>query len=150
MFSASFTLFTVLQLFLYQSPLSLSTVFDVISSNLSDFLSINPCTSVFVFGEPNVHHKDRLTYSNGTDRPGKLCCNFSISNYFTQMINFSTWIPDCDCHSPALLDCFLSSGDSICSSMALLPLGISDHVVVSVFNNFSSDKKHDAPFNRIA
>ena len=80
MFSAGFTLFRVLLLFLYQSPLSLCTVFDVISSNLHDFLSINPWANVFVFGEPNVHHKERLTYSNGTDRPGKLCCNFSISN----------------------------------------------------------------------
>ena len=66
------------------------------------------------------------------------------------MSNFSTWIPDCDSHSPALLDCFLSSGASICSSMAFLPLGFSDHVDVSVFNNFPSDTKHDAPFNRIA
>ena len=36
----------------------------------------------------NVHHKDRLTYSGGTDRPGELCYNLSIPNYLTQMVNF--------------------------------------------------------------
>ena len=92
-------------------------VFDSISSNVDEVLSINP--SVFVFGDFNVHHKDWLTYSGGTDRPGKLCYNFSISNDLTQIINFPTRIPDCDSQSPARLDLFLSSDASICSTMAL-------------------------------
>ena len=59
--------------FLYRSPSSsLCTVFDSISSNTDEVLSINS-TAVFVFGEFNVHHKDWLTYSGGTDRPGELC-----------------------------------------------------------------------------
>ena len=29
----------------------------------------------------------------------ELCYSFSISNDLTQMINFPTWIPDCDSHS---------------------------------------------------
>ena len=67
--------------FLYRSPSSsLCTVFDSISSNIDEVLSINPSANVFVFGDFNVHHKDWLTYSGGTDRPGKLCYNFSISN----------------------------------------------------------------------
>ena len=33
-------------------------------------------------------------------------------------VNFPTWIPDCDCHNPALLDFFLSCYASICSTMA--------------------------------
>ena len=37
-----------------------------------------------------------------------------------------------DSHSPALLNLFLSSDASICSTMAFPPLGNSDHVVVSV------------------
>ena len=82
-------------------------VFDCISSNIDEVLSINPSTNVFVFGDFNVHHKDWLTYSGGTDRPGELCYNFSISNDLTQMVNFPTRIPDCDSHSPALLDLFL-------------------------------------------
>ena len=53
------------------------------------------------------------------------------------MVNFSTLIPDCDSHSPAVLDLFISSDTSICSRMAFHPLGNSDHVVVSVSIDFS-------------
>ena len=59
--------------FLYQSPSSaLCTVFDSISSNIDEVLSINPSANVFVFGDFNVHQKDWLTYSGGTDQPGEL------------------------------------------------------------------------------
>ena len=137
--------------FLYRSPSSsLCTVFDSISSNIDEVLSINPSANVFVFGDFNVHHKDWLTYSGGTDRPGELCYNFSISNDLTQIVNFPTRIPDCDSHSPALLDLFLSSDASICSAMAFPPLGNSDHVVVSVFIDFPVNSKQDAPFHRVA
>ena len=93
-------------------------VFDSISSNMDEVLSINPFANIFVFGDFNVHHKDWLTYYGGTDRPGELCYNFSISNDLTQMINFPTWIPDCGSHSPALLGLFISFDASICSTMA--------------------------------
>ena len=137
--------------FLYRSPsLLLCTVFDSISSNINDILSINPSANVFVFGDFNIHHKDWLTYSGGTDRPGELCYNFSISNDLTQMVNFPTWTPDCDSHSPALLDLFISSDASICSTMALPLLRNSDHVVVSVSIDFPINSKQDAPFHRIA
>ena len=50
--------------FLYQSPCpSLCTVFDSISSNIDEVLSINPSANVFVFRSFNAHHKDWLTYS---------------------------------------------------------------------------------------
>ena len=42
---------------------------------MDEVLSINPSANVFVFGDFNVHHKDWLTYSGGTDRPGELCYN---------------------------------------------------------------------------
>ena len=94
--------------FLYRSPSSaLCTVFYSISSNIDEVLSINPSANVFVFGDFNVHHKDWFTYSSGTDQPGELCYNFSITNDLTQMVNFPTWIPDCDSHSTALLHLFL-------------------------------------------
>ena len=48
------------------------------------------------------------------------------------MVNSPIWIPDCDSRNPALLNLFLSFNTSICSTMAFLPLGNSDHVVVSV------------------
>ena len=73
-----------------------------------------------------------------------------MSNDLIQMVNFPTWIPDCDSHSPALLDLFLSSDASICFTMAFPPLGNFDHVVVSVFIDFSSNSQRDAPFHRIS
>ena len=105
---------------------------------------------MFVFGDFNVHHTDWLTYSGGTDRPGELCYNFSISNDITQIVNFPTRIADCESHSPALLDLFLTSNASICSTLAFPPLGNSDHVVVSVFINFPINSKQDTPFHRVA
>ena len=56
--------------FLYQSPSpALCMVFYSISSDIDEVLSINPSANVFVFGDFNVHHKDWLTYSGGTDWP---------------------------------------------------------------------------------
>ena len=122
--------------FLYQSPSSaLCTVFDSISSNIDKVLSINPFTNAFVFGDFNVHYKDWLISSGGTDRLGELCYNFSVSNDLTQMVNFVTRIPDCDSHSPALY-LFFSSDANSCSTMACPPMGNSYHVV-SVSIDFS-------------
>ena len=55
-----------------------------------------------------------------------------ISNDLTQVVNFPTQIPDCDSNSPVVLDIFLSSDASICSTMAFPPLENSDHVSVSI------------------
>ena len=66
------------------------------------------------------------------------------------MVNFPTRIPDCDSHSPALLDLFISPDTSICSTMAFPPSGNSDHTVVSVSIDFPANSKQDAPFHRIA
>ena len=138
-------------LFLSQSPSSsLCTVFDSVLSNIAEVLSINQSVNVFVFGDFNVHHKDWLTYSGGTDRSGEFCYNFSISNDVTQIVNFRTQIPGCDSHSPAILDFFLSSHTSICSTMALSPLGNSDYVVVSVSIDFPINSKQDTLFHRVA
>ena len=123
--------------FLYRSPSSsLCTVFDSISSNIDEVLSINPSANVFVFGDFNVHHKDWLTYSGGTDRPGELCYNFSISNDLTQMVNFPTQIPDCDSHSPyfRLLECFLQwlSPSCCCLSFHWLSIKFTTRCPVSL------------------
>ena len=83
--------------FLYRSPpSSLCTVFDSVSSNTDEVLSINPSANVFVLGDFNVHHKDWLIYSGGNDRSDELCYNFSISNNLAQIVNFTTQIADCD------------------------------------------------------
>ena len=137
--------------FLYRSPSSaLCTVFYSISPNIDEVLSINPSANAFIFGDFNVHHKDWLTYSGGTDQTGELCYNFSISNDFTQMVDFPTWIPDCDFHSPTLLDFFLSSDASICSTMAFPPLRNSNHIAVSVSIDFPINSQQNAPFHHIA
>ena len=49
-----------------------SFCFSFISSNVDEVLSINPSANVFVLGDFNIHHKDWLTYSGGTDGPGEL------------------------------------------------------------------------------
>ena len=79
-------------------------VSDSISSNIDEVLLINQFANAFVFGHLNVHHKDWLTYSGRSDRPGELSYNFSSSNHLTQLVNFPTRIPDSDSHSLALLD----------------------------------------------
>ena len=119
------------------------TVFDSISSNIDEVLSISPSATVFVFGDFNNHHKDWLTCSCGTDRPGKLCYMVNsviISNALTQIVNFSTQIPDCDSHNPALLDLFISPDARICFTMAFPPLGSSNNVV-PVFIDFLSNSQ---------
>ena len=90
MFLAGFTSLSVLLFFLCRSPsLSLCMVFYSISSNIDEVLLINPSANVFVFGDFNIHHKNWLTYSGGTDQPGELCYNFIInSNDLTQMVNY--------------------------------------------------------------
>ena len=118
-------------------------VFDSMSSNIDEALSNNP-SAAFICGDFNVHHKDWLTYCGGTDQPGELYYNFSISNNLTQMVNlnFPIRIPVSDSHSPAL-----SFDASICSTMAFPSFGNSDHVVVSVSIDFPSNSLRDALFS---
>ena len=66
------------------------------------------------------------------------------------MVNFPTRIPDCDSHSPALLDLFISSDANVCSTMAFPELGNSDHFVLSVSTDFPTNSQRDASFHRIA
>ena len=65
------------------------------------------------------------------------------------MVNFPAKISDSDSHSPALLDLFISSNASICSTKAFLTMGNSD-VVVSVYIDVPSNSKQDVPFDHIA
>ena len=50
-------------------------------------------------------------------------------------------------HSPAPLNLLICFDTNTCSTMALLPLGNSDHVVVSVSIDFLTDSKQDALFH---
>ena len=119
--------------FLYWSTSSsLCTIFDSVSSNIDEVLSTNRSVNVVIFWDFNVHHKDWLTYLGATDTWWTL---FSVAHDLTQIVHFPTRIPECDSHSPALLDLFLYSDSSICSTVAFPPLRKSDHVV-SVSLNF--------------
>ena len=72
-----------------------------------------------------------------------------LSSNLIQMVNFPTHIPDCASHSPALLNIFLFSDASICSTMAFPSFGNSDHVVVVVSIGFPWYSQWDVPFHWI-
>ena len=82
---------------------SLCTVFDFISSNIDEVLSIIPSANVFVL--------ETLTFIIRTGLPILVelidLVKAVISNNLTQIANFPSHISDCDSHSPALLDLFL-------------------------------------------
>ena len=149
----SLTVFTsviVLRLFRFNSC-SLYMVFDVISSNIEEVLSINPSANVFAFGDLNFHHKDWLIYSGGTERPLiELCYNFSVSNDLTEMANFPTQIPDCDSCNAALLDLVFLLILAFAPQWLSLDLGNSDHAGVTVSIDFLSNSKQDPVFHCIA
>ena len=63
------------------------------------------------------------------------------------MANFPNRIPGCDPHSPALLNSFISSNASICSTMASPTTGNSD-AMISVLINFPSNSQWEALFHR--
>ena len=65
------------------------------------------------------------------------------------MINFPTRITDYNSPSPTLLNLFLSSDGSICSTIAFPPLGNSDHVAVSVPIDFPSYSQQDVLFHHL-
>ena len=106
------------------------------STHLLMFLSLETLTSIIRTGLPILVELIDLVNS--------------VIIFVSQMINFPTRIPDCDCHSPALLDFFLSSDASICSRMAFPPLGNSDHAVASVSIDFLSNLQQDALLHHIA
>ena len=95
--------------------------FYFISSNIDEVLSINPSAYVFAFGDFNVHYKDWLTYSGGTDRSGELCYNFSqmtLLGWLTFLLRPQTVT------LTVLLFWILSSDASICFTKAFPPLEI--------------------------
>ena len=79
---------------------------------MSSFFSLLITLSLYTIVDANVfvlvHHKDWLTYSDGTDRLGVFLLYFSISGDLTEMDSFSPWIPDWGSQNVAFLDFFLS------------------------------------------
>ena len=111
---------------------------------------INLSANVFIIEDFNIQHKDWITYSGATDRPGELCYNFSISNDLTQMFNFPTCSRNSDSHSPAVSDFFISSDACVCSAMAFPHLENSDHGILSISIDFFSNSHWDALFYHLA
>ena len=78
----------------------------------------------------------------------------SVATFLSQMtlLRWLTFLlgSHCDSHSPVLLDFFLSSDASICSTTAFAPFRNSDHVVVSVSIDFPTNSQQNVPFHRIA
>ena len=58
---------------------SILSIYFIVSPNVFMVLQVNCSANLFVFGD-NVHYKDWLNYSGGTDRPGELCCDFCFLN----------------------------------------------------------------------
>ena len=81
----------------------------IISKSLPNISVLSLIFLFFVFGDFNLHHKDLLTYSVGTDS-------------LTELVNFPTQIPNCDSRSPVLLDFLLSFDARICSTIPSTPL----------------------------
>ena len=65
------------------------------------------------------------------------------------MVDFPTWITDCDSDNLAPSDLFISSDASICLTMAFPPLGNSDHVLLC-FHCLSVKLKKGCPFQHKA
>ena len=82
--------------FLYQSlSLSFCRVFYSTLSNIDEVLSINPSANVFVFGNFNIHNKDWLTYSGGTDLVNPVTISLSqitLIRWLTFLLRFQTVI----------------------------------------------------------
>ena len=66
------------------------------------------------------------------------------------MVSLPSRIADYDPHRPTVLDLFISSDTSICSTVAFHLLGNYDIAVVSVSIDFPSNSKRDDPFYRTA
>ena len=59
-------------------------------------------------------------------------------------------LPNCGSHNAVLLDIFLFSDASICSTVAFPTLRNFDHIAVSVSIDFPSNSKPNAPFHCMA
>ena len=91
-----------------------------------------------------VHHKDWLTILvELTDMVN------SVIIFLSQMIllRWLTFLLRSLTLTVLLLDIFLSSDTSICSTIVFPTLGNSDHFVVSVSIDFPINSKQDAPFH---
>ena len=81
---------------------------DTVPRRIDDTHSLHPNADILVFGDFNVHHQEWLIHSNGIDLSGVEAYKFSISQSWTQIVDFPTSFPDRDDHNPHLLYIFLT------------------------------------------
>ena len=127
----------------WSSYSSLCSIFDAISSNIDEVLSINSFYNMLVFRDFKVHHKDWLPYSGGTDRTTLtiFLSKMILLRWLSFLLGSMTVIL-----SPVLLHLFLSSETSICFKVNFHPLGDSDQVLVSISIDFPSNSESDDRF----
>ena len=110
------------------------------STHLLMFLSLETLTSIIRTGLPILVELIELVNSVII-----FLSQMTVLRWLTFLLGSQT-----DSHSLAVLDLFISSDTSICSTMTFPPLKNSDHVVVSVFIDFPSNSQRDAPLLCIA
>ena len=98
------------------------------STSLLVFLSLYTLTSTLRTGSPFLVELIELRF---------------ISNGLIQIVNFPTRIPDCDSHSPVLLNTLLSS-EPIYFAVTFTPVGNSNPAVLSVSIDYPLNSKGDA------
>ena len=105
---------------------------------MDEILSIDPSVNVFTFRDFNIHHKDCLTYSGGTDRLGE---------FQTTLIRWLTFLLG----SQAVILTVLYFWISFFLLMLVFDLQWlslpSDHVVASVSIDFPPNLQRDASFH---
>ena len=104
------------------------------------FLSLETLTSIIRTGLPILVELIELVNSVII-----FLSQMTVLRWLTFLLGSQT-----DSHSLAVLDLFISSDTSICSTMTFPPLKNSDHVVVSVSIDFPSNSQRDAPLLCIA
>ena len=105
-------------------------VFYSVSSNTDQVLSINLSANKFVFGEFNVHHKDWLILVELLDLVNSAIVFLSqttLLRWLTFLLGSQT-----DSQSLALLNLFISSDASICSTMVFLHW----EILIMLFSQF--------------
>ena len=96
-------LYHTASLILLSISISVTFLFDSISSQIGQNISFNPSLNAFA-----ISSVEWLTYSGIIHRPDGLCCNFSVAHNLTLVAN----VPNCITHShannPVLSELFLA------------------------------------------
>ena len=133
--------------FLYRPQDDGCEVINHISDKIDEVLSCHTSANICIFRDINVHHIPWLVHSNRTDAAGIKCFNFSVAYDLTQVVKFSTRVPDTPGQFPSLIDLYLMSDPNSSTATKLEPLGTSDHYVISVSVKLPTKSSSKTPFH---